>query len=56
MGLRTSQDARWGVSMVVCQSCGHKWVAVRPNSVEDEKLQCPQCKKRGVEEAREVEE
>jgi len=47
---------KYAVSLVVCKSCGHKWVSVRPDSVADEKLQCPHCKKRGVKEAREVEE
>lgn len=29
------------VSLVKCDLCGHKWVAVR--SPETEKLECPKC-------------
>lgn len=50
------RKSEWAVSCVVCRTCGYKWVAVRDCRVSDEKIQCPNCKKRGVEEAREVEE
>lgn len=48
-------DNGYFVSNVKCKNCGKEWVAVRPDTVEDERLECPNCGKCGAEEIMEEE-
>jgi rubrerythrin len=37
----TYTATQYETSLVVCDLCGHSWVAVRPQGLE--KLECPNC-------------
>jgi len=41
-------DTPHKVSMVVCLSCGKRWVAVRPHGTKLTDLECPQCHTQGA--------
>ena len=42
------EDKPHKVSMVVCLSCGKRWVAVRPLGTKLTDLECPQCHTQGA--------
>lgn len=43
--MKEDRISGWNASMVMCDLCTHKWVAVRPENTN--KLECPNCKNVG---------
>lgn len=47
-GLTNIDDMRpHTVSEVICVKCGHRWLAVRPETTRLKELECPECHRQG---------
>jgi DNA-directed RNA polymerase subunit RPC12/RpoP len=40
-GMKAYLQDKWEVSMVQCDLCSHRWIAVRPKGLD--RLECPNC-------------